>query len=78
MIDNKDIELNKGMGMKIKTIYSDYEQYVIDGNMVNWYLMKDNDNKLVVEGTVGDIKDYVHLMYHTYDTKVIIKGKVEV
>jgi len=59
--------------MKTKTIYSDYEQYVIDGNIVNWYLMKDSDNKLVAEGTVGDIKDYVHLMYHTYDTKAIIK-----
>ena len=59
--------------MKVKTIYSDYEQYVIDGNIVNWYLMYDNNNKLVVEGAVGEIKDYVHLMYHTYDTKVIIK-----
>ena len=62
--------------MKQQTIYSDYEQYVIDGNIVNWYLMKDRNNKLVIEGTVGEIKDYVHLMYHTYNTKITIKGRV--
>jgi len=61
------------MKTKTKTFYTDYEQYVIDGNIVNWYLMKDSDNKLVVEGTSADIKDYVHSMYHNYGTKVIIK-----
>jgi hypothetical protein len=60
--------------MKQQTIYSDYEQYVIDGNIVNWYLMKDSNDKLVIEGTVGEIKDYVHLMNHTYNTKITIKG----
>ena len=59
--------------MKIKTIYSDYSQWVIDGKIVNWYSMKDASGKLTVEGTNLDIKNYVHLMYHTHNTKVIIR-----
>ena len=62
---------------KNKTLYSNYEQWVIDGNIVNWFLMKDNEGKFIVEGTAGDIKDYVHPMYHTHKTKVIIKKEVK-
>ena len=62
---------------KNKILHSNYEQWVIDGKIVNWYLMKDNTGKLIVEGSVGDIKDYVHLMYHTHKTKVIIKKEVK-
>tara|TARA_Y100000310_G_scaffold180759_1_gene180687 strand:+ start:136 stop:330 length:195 start_codon:yes stop_codon:yes gene_type:complete len=62
--------------MKTKTLYSDYEQWVIDGRIVNWYKMMDKSGKLVVEGVAGEIKDYVHLMYHTYNTKVLIKGNI--
>ena len=70
----KKLKTRGGPKMKTKTLYSDYEQWVVGGNIENWYLMKDKTGKLIIEGTNGDIKDYVHLMYHTYNTKVIIKG----
>ena len=43
----------------------------IDGFML--YKLFDKSGKLIVEGFVDEIKDYVHIMYHTYNTKILIK-----